>query len=78
MSVRLPIRSYKWLSETEISTFDIYSVPHDARNGYILTVDLAYSSKDFPHHDVSLIALKSDRHMRTITKLNLNNYFFSF
>ena len=78
MSVRLPIRGYKWLSETEISTFDIYSVPHDARNGYILTVDLSYSSKDFPHHDVSLIALKSDRHMRTITKLNLNNYFFSF
>ena len=43
MSVRLPIRGYKWLTETEISNFDIYSVPHDARNGYILSVDLSYS-----------------------------------
>ena len=42
MSRRLPEREFAWMSEDEISNFDVASVLTDSNTGYILDVDLEY------------------------------------
>jgi len=42
MSESLPVGNFRFLSEQEISDFDVMTVPADGPSGYILECDLSY------------------------------------
>lgn len=42
MSQALPYRSFKWVSSGEFDSVNIFNVPDDSENGYILEVTLEY------------------------------------
>ena len=42
MSQPMPTGEFEWLSEHEISTFNVSEIPNDSETGYILDVDLSY------------------------------------
>ena len=44
MSQSFPVGGVKWLSDLELETFDVYKVYENDKLGYILEVDLEYSS----------------------------------
>ena len=42
MSQSLPTGDFEWLSQEEISNFNVETVQDDGKEGYILEVDLEY------------------------------------
>ena len=48
MKCRLPVDRYSWMTEEEISNFDIDNVDLDSEEGYILEVDLIYPEGSSP------------------------------
>lgn len=45
MSQPLPVNDFKRMTEREIVSFDVTTIPDDAESGYILEVDLEYPPK---------------------------------
>ena len=48
MSEPLPVGNFRFLSDQEISDFDLNKIPPDSNTGYIIDCDLSYPQS--PHH----------------------------
>ncbi|XP_065226437.1 uncharacterized protein LOC135849786 [Planococcus citri] len=81
MSQSLPIGKFRWLSESEINSFDVRNIPEDGPTGYVLEVDLEYPDhihdlhSDFPFCPEKQNTFESSKDTKLIASVqNKSNY----
>jgi len=75
MSQPLPYKDFKYMSSTDIDSFDIHNIPIDSKYGYFLEVDLIYPYRSIFIMIFHCLASKEDMVKKWLAELgNKNNY----